>query len=106
MTAKEFTQTLRSYYGLKTSRSKRSKFDRLFIAQEIHRPAKRGDLPLQLNTAVEGIEYAFRTGRLNGSTHMAIRAMNCWQYSALVGEVAANVSTMNDAVYYLQDRRF
>ncbi len=105
-TAQQLTTTIRSFYGLKTSRSQRSQKGRFIIASEIHRPCQHGDLPVALNITNQGIEYALQTGRLNGAEDIAIRAMNAWQYSALIGDVAANCSTMADTVSYLRARKF
>ena len=63
------------------------------------------DLPHQVATALYGIDYARRTGRLPGTTNLKLRDLSDWQWCNLLAEVATACKVQGEVPAYL-NRRF
>lgn len=100
---KDLTAMIRANLGLKCSRSKvlGGAWNTLAIL------AGYGDvgwMPPPVVTAMYGIDYARRTGRLPGTANIAIRDLTDWQLCELVAEVATACSVSGEVPRFLIDK--
>jgi len=93
--AKEVATAVRGRFGMKAHNSRRSQFGWDFIA------GMRDMLDRQVERALYGVEWAYKTGRLSADASIAIRDMNCWKFSALLGQVVAAGISQNDIPRFL-----
>lgn len=97
---KDLTTTIRTNLGLKCSRSKVRGGAWNMLAML----AGYGDvewMPRSVVTAMYGIDYARRTGRLPGTANIAIRELSDWQLCELVAEVAVACKVPGEAPQFL-----
>lgn len=100
---RDLTAVIRTNLGLKCSRSKVRGGAWNMLAML----ASYGDvewMPRSVVTAMYGIDYARRTGRLPGTANIAIRDLTDWQLCELVAEVATACSVSGEVPRFLIDK--
>lgn len=100
ITAKAITDSLRAEFGLKCSRSKH----RFGVWNTLAVAIGSDWVSDEVRTAMYGIDWARRTGRLPVEAETAIRDMTDWQLCELIGEVGANCRTQGDVPRFLIEK--
>lgn len=59
------------------------------------------DWPDKVQTALYGIDYARRTGRLPGATNVRLRHLSDWQMCNLIADVATSCQVIGEVPAYL-----
>lgn len=86
--------------------NKRSGMQRLdMLMHEIVMFSKCDEIAFEYNNAAYGLQWCINSGRCNGETVLAIRAMNTRQLSMLVHELMVKCDNIGDYARYLMNKQ-
>jgi hypothetical protein len=86
--------------------NKRNGSQRLdMLMHEIVMFSKCDEIAFEYNNAAYGLQWCINSGRCNGETVLAIRAMNCRQLSMLVHELMTKCDNIGEYARYLMNKQ-
>jgi hypothetical protein len=106
LTSRQFVALICSFFSKATMRRYNASPDfssyRLEqVLGDVQRFARYGEIPREFGLTAYGIAWSVDSGRINGATHIALKAMKCRQLLDLVHRVHMACSNIGEIPAYL-----